>query len=177
MEAGGSDGRLREALGGGQAGSSTRSKRELTVSQARGAGPGHPGEGRGRAATRSGATSVDTVSRPRDVELGSLPQPRPLGACPRAIQRPDLVRGLRGVRARRRPAGGWGRCSPASPGDRAALSAPAGQRLHVFRVPHGGHLRPQHCHRQQADHHGPPGGRAGPGRRGRGPARRVQHVR
>lgn len=30
-----------------------------------------------------------------------------------------LCRGLRGVRARRRPAGGWGRCPPASPVDRA----------------------------------------------------------
>lgn len=52
---------------------------KLTTSQARGAGPGHLGWG--RAATRSGATSVDSVSRPGDVEPGPSPQPRPLGAC------------------------------------------------------------------------------------------------
>lgn len=116
---------LREALGGDRTGSSTRSKRELTVSQARGAGPGHPGEGRGRAATRSGATSVDAVSRPRDVELGSLPQPRPLGACPRAIQRPDLVQRAPRGQGQAETRGGLGPVPACQPCGQSAPRTPA----------------------------------------------------
>lgn len=50
------------------------------------------------------------------------------------------------------------------------------QHLHVVCVSHGGRLHPEHHHRQQADRHGPPGGRAGPGVHRWGPAQLVQYV-
>lgn len=75
---------------------------------------------------------------------------------------------------RTRPAGRAPGQRPA-PGVSRAPSALAGQRPHVLRDPHGDRLRPELGHRQQADGHGPPGGRAGPRVQGRGPAPLLQH--
>lgn len=175
----------RRSAGTGQ-GLPLMSKCELTTRQARGTGPGHPGGGGAGLPRAPGPHLWTLCPDPGTWSPAPRRSPDPSELAPTLSGGWTLCRGLRGVRARRRPAGGWGRaCQPAlrtqrpphAGPDRPLFSASADQHLHVFRVPHGGHLHPQHHHRQQADRHGPPGGRAGPGGRGRGPARRVQHVR
>lgn len=107
----------RRSAGTGQ-GLPLMSKCELTTRQARGTGPGHPGGGEA-GLPRSGATSVDAVSRPGDVEPGPSPQPRPLRACPHAVWWPDLVpRAPRG-QGQAETRWGLGPCLPASPADAA----------------------------------------------------------